>query len=101
MKGIPMQSHTASRFLIALPNVAMVLMVYRGQLQPAAGAFVSGVYQTLPGTTVEERGDRVPNKSRIIPLSATLTFDLEATPPSLTAVIADAVLEGGDPFPLT
>lgn len=36
-----------------------------------------------------------------MPISATLTFDLDATQPSLTVQIADAVLEGDDPFPLT
>lgn len=50
---------------------------------------------------MEERGDRVPNGSRVVPLFATLTFDLSATEPSLTAVITNAVLEGGDPFALT
>jgi hypothetical protein len=50
---------------------------------------------------VEERGDRVPNGSRVVPFSATLTFDLSAAQPSLTAVIPNAVLEGGDPFALT
>ena len=68
---------------------------------PACAAFESGVYQTLPGATVEERGDRVPNQSRVVPLSATLTFDLSAAEPSLTAVLTNAVLEGGDPFALT
>src|SRR5262245_16417129 len=64
-------------------------------------ALTSGVYQTLPGATVEERGDRVSNEFRIVPLSATLTFDLASTPPSLTAEIPNAVLEGGLPFALT
>jgi hypothetical protein len=64
-------------------------------------ALKSGVYQTLPGATVEEFGDAVPNERRIVPISATLTFDLNAAPPSLTAFIPNAVLEGGNPFPLT
>ena len=68
---------------------------------PAGAALESGVYQTLPGATVEERGDRVPNESRVVPLSATVTLDLRADEPSLTAMIANAVLEGGDPFALT
>jgi len=50
---------------------------------------------------MEEFGDRVTNRSRVVPISATFTFDLDAAPPSLTAVIPNAVLEGGDPFPLT
>jgi len=68
---------------------------------PACAVLASGVYQTVPGATVEERGDRVPNRSRIVPLFGTLAFDLSATEPSLTAVITNAVLEGGDPFALT
>ena len=68
---------------------------------PACAALASGVYQTVPGATVEERGDRVPNRSRVVPLFATLAFDLSATEPSLTAVITNAVLEGGEPFSLT
>jgi hypothetical protein len=68
---------------------------------PACAALESGVYQTPLGATVEERGDRVPNGRRVVPLFATLTFDLSSTEPSLTAVITNAVLEGGDPFSLT
>jgi hypothetical protein len=68
---------------------------------PACAALTSGAYQTLPGATVVESGDRVPNDSRVVPYSAFLTFDLAATPPSLTAVISNAVVEGGEPFPLT
>jgi hypothetical protein len=61
----------------------------------------SGVYEVVPGATVQERGDRVPNGIRIVPWSATLKFDLSSVPPSLTAFIPNAVLEGGSPFPLT
>ena len=68
---------------------------------PAGAALESGVYQTFPGASVEERGDHVPNGSRVVPFFATLTFDLTAAQPSLTAVIPNAVLEGGDPFALT
>jgi len=67
----------------------------------AFAALESGVYQVPPGATVEERGDRVPNGSRVMPFSATVTFDLSATPPTLTALLPDAVLEGGAPFALT
>src|SRR5439155_22487294 len=67
---------------------------------PACAALASGVYQTVPGATVEERGDRVPNRSRVVRLFATLAFDLSATEPSLTAVITNAVLEGREPFSL-
>jgi hypothetical protein len=66
-----------------------------------SAALESGVYQAIPGATIEERGDRVPNNSRVMPISASLTVDLSANPPSLTAVIPNAVLEGGDPFALT
>jgi hypothetical protein len=66
-----------------------------------ASPLQSGVYQTLPGATVEEHTDRFPAGSRVVPLSATLTFDLSSAPPSLTAVIPNAVLEGGEPFALT
>jgi len=57
-------------------------------------AIQSGVYQTDPAATVEERGDLVPNSPRIVPWSVTLTLDLDADP-SLTSVIPNAVLEGG------
>jgi hypothetical protein len=59
------------------------------------------VHRTIPGARAEERGDRVPNGSRFVPISTTLTFDFNLTPPSLTAVISDAVLEGAEPFSLT
>ena len=68
---------------------------------PACAALESGVYQTVPGATMEERGDRVPNGSRDVPFSATVTFDLNAAEPSLTVVTPNAVLEGGNPFALT
>jgi hypothetical protein len=61
----------------------------------------SGVYQSAAGATVEERGDRVPNGSRDAPLSATLTIDLGAAEPSLTALLSNALLEGGNPFELS
>ena len=70
-------------------------------VRPACAALTSGAYQTLPGATVVESGDRVPNDSRVVPISAMFTLDLAATPPSLSAVISNAVLEGGEPFPLT
>lgn len=50
---------------------------------------------------MHEWGDRVPNGSRFMPLYATLIFDLAASTPSVTAVMTNAVLEGGDPFALT
>ncbi len=68
---------------------------------PVCAALESGVYQTPPGATVVEWGDRVTNTTRVLPISATLTVDLSAVPPSVTAQISNAVLEGGDPFALT
>ena len=70
-------------------------------LSPAWAALQSGIYQTPPDTTAFEAGDRVPNKSRVVPFFATLKFDLQGNPPSLIAVITNAVLEGGSPFELT
>jgi hypothetical protein len=56
------------------------------------------MYLTAPGATILEAGDNVPNRNRTVPLSATLTFDLAGAQPSLTAVIYDAVLEGGSAY---
>jgi hypothetical protein len=36
-----------------------------------------------------------------MPISVTLTFELSTVQPSLTAMISNAVLERGEPFPLT
>jgi hypothetical protein len=68
---------------------------------PAHAQLQSGHYQTLPGTSVTEHGERVPNGSRVVPFSATLTFDLAPAQPTLSAYIPNAVLEGGAPFALT
>src|SRR5437879_13852194 len=79
MKGVSMQSQIASRSLLALPKAvaaSIVLGFHLALAWPACAALESGTYQTLPGATVEERGDRVPNGSRVVPLSATLKFDL-------------------------
>ena len=82
------------------PSIAMNLFI--GLLPwPACAALTSGVYQTLPGATVVETGDLVPNGTRVMPISAMLTFDLEASPPSVTAMFSNAVLEGQEPAPLT
>ena len=78
-----------------------VCLVIGALVWPAGAALNSGNYQTLPGATVVERGDRVPDGSRVVPISAWLTFDLNGAQPALTAVISNAVLEGGAPFPLT
>lgn len=59
------------------------------------------VYRTMPGAVVDEDGDWLPSGSRTLPITATLAFDFSTTPPSLTAEIPNAVLEGGAPFPLT
>ena len=74
---------------------------WRANFGPVREPVEPDVYRTIPGAVAEERGDRVPNGSRVVPLSATLTFDFSTTPPSVTAVISNAVLEGGEPFPLT
>lgn len=59
----------------------------------------SGIYQTDPAATVKEGGDQVSSSLRIVPWSVALTLDLDSNP-SLTAVIQNAVLEGGAPFGL-
>jgi len=74
---------------------------WRANFGPVREPVEPDIYRTIPGATAEERGDRVPNQMRIVPWSATLTFDFGASPPALTAVIPNAVLEGGEPFPLT
>ena len=74
---------------------------WRANFGPAREPFQPGIYQTLTGADVLERGDRVTNGSRVVPMSATFTLDFGATPPSLTAAIPAAVLEGGAPFPNT
>jgi hypothetical protein len=86
------------RKVLAVP---VVLVLHLALAWPACAALASGVYQTLPGATAHEWGDRVPDGSRMVPLFGTLRFDLSSAPPSLTAVITNAVLEGGDPFVLT
>jgi hypothetical protein len=101
---VAMQSQIGPRSPLALRKPVAVVMglgVHLVLAWPACAGLASGAYQTLPGATVEERGDRVPNGSRVVPISATLTFDLSASPPSLSAVMPNAVLEGGDPFALT
>jgi hypothetical protein len=80
------------------PTSVFALFFYSMLVSPLLAALDSGIYQTSPGATVEEHGDAVPNGSRVVPFSAVLTFDLNAAPPSLTAVISNAVLEGGNPF---
>lgn len=67
-------------------------------LSSANAGLETGVYQTPPGATAIEVGDNVTNGSRIVTLSATLTFDLAGAEPSLTAVVHDAVLEGGGSY---
>ena len=102
MSGIGETSRIGARFRLArgVAAAAVVGSCLAGA-RSADAALESGVYHTVPGATVEERGDRVPNGSRVVPFSATLTFDLGDVQPSLAAVIPNAVLEGGDPFALT
>jgi hypothetical protein len=78
------------------PTLLAVLLAF-----PVEGQLQSSHYQTLAGAIVTERGDRVPNGSRVVPFSALVTLDLASAPPSLSAFIANAVLEGGGPFTLT
>jgi len=101
MKGAfrqPSRSLHALREAVAVP---VCLGVYLTLAWSACAALESGVYQTLPGATVEERWGGSPNDYRVMPISATLTFDLNTVQPSLSAIIPNAVLERGDPFPLT
>jgi hypothetical protein len=85
-----------------LCELILLLSAFHFSLALTSGAALqSGVYQTLAGATVVESGDRVTNETRVVPMSAILKFDLAAAQPSLTAEIPNAVLEGGDPFPLT
>jgi hypothetical protein len=88
------------RFRVApqsLPNsiraAICITLVYS-----AHAGIESGTYHAVPGATLLEVGDNVPNGSRVVPLSATLTFNLADAQPSLTAVIHNAVLEGGSPY---
>src|SRR5262245_49004478 len=76
------------------------LGLYLALASPLFAALDSGVYQTVLGAVVAESGDRVTNGTRTVPMFATLTLDLSANPPSLSAVITNAVLEGGNPFTL-
>lgn len=66
-----------------------------------AATLESRSYQTVPGATMEEFTEPSPGQTYTHPFSATVTFDLEADPPSLTATIYNAVLERSDPFILT
>ncbi len=96
-----MQPRIGPRGLLALHGAvanSLALAVYLTLPCRSTAALQSGTYETVAGSTVLERGDNVPNGSRIVPRSATLTFDLAAAQPALTAVIHDAVLEGGGPY---
>jgi hypothetical protein len=99
-----MKSHIGPQYQLAARKAVMVsfvLGVHLALVWPACAALQSGVYQTSAGATVQEWGDRVPNGSRVVPFFATLTFGLSAPQLALTAVITNAVLEGGSPFVLT
>jgi len=92
-KGAPSRSCLRTRLLTAccLATTAW----------PALAQLHSGTYFAAPEASVLECGDRVAGGQRTVPLTAALTFELDATPPALTASISNAVLEGGDPFGLT
>jgi len=96
-----MQSRIGSKYGLALFEAVAVFACVLVLAWPARAALQSGAYEVLPGATVKEWGDRVANGSRMVPFSATLRIDLSSAQPSLTAVISNAVLEGGDPFALT
>ncbi len=74
---------------------------WRANFGPARAPVEPDVYRTMPGAVMAEGGDWLPTGSRTLPITATLAFDFSTTPPSLTAEIPNAVLEGGAPFPLT
>src|SRR5262245_33361423 len=102
VKGVNMQTTIESWTSRALREAAGAGVLAALLLAwPAGAALQSGVYQTVPGTMVEEFGDALGRGTRVVPWSATLQFSLNNAQPSLTAEIANAVLEGGDPFPLT
>ena len=82
-------------------TVAVLILLVLPGVVCAAAVVDSVVYRTVPGVTVEERGDRVPNGLRIVPVSATFGFQLNGDELSLTGVVHNAVLEGGDPFALS
>lgn len=91
------------RLMRPLQVSALVILMISQFLttRQTSAAIASGAYQTVPDATMEEQGDRVPNNRRVMLLTATLTLDLNATSPSMLALISNAVLEGDDPFPLT
>jgi hypothetical protein len=68
---------------------------WRANFGPARDPVEPDVYRTMPGAVVDEGG----TGNRIVPISATLTFDFSTMPPSLTAVMPNAVLEGRAPSP--
>ena len=70
----------------------------------------SGIYVTAVESTMQECGDQIatgspchgfPNlQGRVLPLSATITLDVDSLWPTLSAVIHNAVWEGSEPFEL-
>ena len=58
---------------------------------PARAALETGVFDTVPTAKAEERGEYLPfqirDMSRIVPLSASLSFDLTGLEPTVTATI--------------
>src|SRR5512133_1329374 len=104
-EGVAVRLRSGSRPQLASPCIGLAMSIAVGAhlafASPVGAALTSGAYQTLPGATVREWGDRVPNGSRMVPLSGTLLFDLSTGQAALTAILTNAVLEGGDPFALT
>lgn len=81
--------NASSRVVVTMTSLALLC-----RLAAAPVAVQSGTYQTLPGATAIEFGEWKTN--RVVPVLATLTLDLEANPPSLTATMPTAVFEPHD-----
>ena len=82
---------------LAVTIVALVSSAVSADL----GSLESRSYQTAAGATMQEFTEPPPAQPRTVPFAATVTFDLESEPPSLTATIHNAILERGEPFSLT
>ncbi len=86
---------------IRYPAGVLASLVFGASVLRADDAFEFTVYRTMPGATVEERGDRISAGVRVVPISATFHLDPTATTPEMTGLISNAVLEGGSPFELS
>ena len=84
-------------FLLAVTFVTVVSSAVSADF----GSLESRSYQTAAGATIQEFTEPPPAQPRMLPFAATVTFDLESQPHSLTATIHNAVLERGEPLSLT